>query len=215
MAHIAGLVAAGLHPNPTPYCDFVTSTVHKTLAGPRSGGFILCASRHADAIDRAVHPGTQSAPFQQAVAVKAICFGIAGTDAFRAYQRQVRANADALAETLAGGGLPLVSGGTDTHLMLVDLRPTGRSAHEAARALARVRITANRYPVPYGGADSGLRLGTPAVTMRGFDESDLREVGAIVLEALSDSPDVDELRGRGAAMCARHPLYPGFTGFSA
>jgi glycine hydroxymethyltransferase len=210
MAHIAGLIAAGLHPNPTPSCDFVTSTVHKTLAGPRCGGFILCSSEHAEAIDQAVYPGAQSAPFQHAIAAKAICFGIAASEAFHAYQKQVRANADALAEVLLGGGLSLPTDGTDTHLMLVDVRPEGRSARAAVSALARVRITVNHYPVPFGDADSGLRLGTPAVTMRGFTESDLREVGAIILEALAENPDVTGLCERGAALCAQYPLYPGW-----
>jgi glycine hydroxymethyltransferase len=208
MAHIAGLVAAGLHPNPTPHCDFVTSTVHKTLAGPRCGGFILCRSQHAESIDRAVYPGVQSAPFQHTIAAKAICFGIAGSEGFRAYQKQVRTNADVLAETLARGGLVLFSGGTDTHLLLVDLRPRGRSNRDAAAALARAGITVNRYPVPFGDANSGLRLGTPAVTMRGFDAAAVQEVGAIVTEALTDTPDFEQLRERTLALCASHPLYP-------
>jgi glycine hydroxymethyltransferase len=208
MAHIAGLIAAGLHPNPTPNCDFVTSTVHKTLAGPRCGGFILCSARHAAAIDQAVSPGAQSAPFQHTIAAKAICFGLASSEAFRSYQRQVRANADSLAEALMAGGLSLASGGTDTHMLLVDVRPM--SAAAAVAALARVGITVNRYPIPFADADSGLRLGTPAVTMRGFAEADLQEVAAIMLEALADNPDQKRLRERAAALCARHPLYPGW-----
>lgn len=209
MAHIAGLVAAGLHPNPTGSCDFVTSTVHKTLAGPRCGGFILCAGQHAEAIDEAVSPGVQSAPFQHNITAKAICFRIAGTGAFRAYQRQVLANARELASTLSGGGLSLSTGGTDTHLILADVRPM--SATVAVAALAAVGITVNRYPVPFADADSGLRLGTPAVTMRGFTEADLREVATIILEALATDTTKSTLRRRALALCETHPLYPGWN----
>ena len=209
MAHIAGLVAAELHPNPTRSCDFVTSTVHKTLAGPRCGGFILCRDRHVEAIDQAVSPGIQSAPFQHTIAAKAICFGIADSEAFRTYQRRVRANADELSRTLSAGGLSLATGGTDTHLILVDIRPL--SATKAVAALSNVGITVNRYPIPFADADSGLRLGTPAVTMRGFTETDLHEVAAIMLEALAANTAKPSLRRRALALCERHPLYPGWN----
>jgi len=217
MAHFAGLVAAGLHPNPTPFCDFVTSTTHKTLAGPRSG-FVLCKEEHAQALDRAVFPGMQGGPLLHTIAAKATCFRIAASDGFRAYQAQVRANADALAEALVGGGLDLLTGGTDTHLIQVDLRRSEWTGRAAEERLDEVRITANRNTVPFDERPptvaSGLRLGTPAVTMRGFEEEDLREVGAIIGEALTDEADVAALRERSVALCERHPLYPGFRGYA-
>jgi glycine hydroxymethyltransferase len=218
MAHFAGLVAAGLHPNPTPFCDFVTSTAHKTLAGPRSG-FVLCKAEHAQALDKAVFPGMQGGPLLHTIAAKATCFRIAASEGFRAYQRQVRANADALAESLVDGGLELLTGGTDTHLMQVDLRRSDWTGRDAEERLDEVRITANRNTVPFDERPptvaSGLRLGTPAVTMRGFEEEDMREVGAIIGEALSGEVEVGSLRERSEALCAEHPLYPGFRGYGA
>jgi glycine hydroxymethyltransferase len=216
MAHFAGLVAAGLHPNPVPYCDFVTSTTHKTLAGPRSG-FILCKEEHAQAVDKAVFPGMQGGPLCHVVAAKATCFRIAATEAFRDYQRQVRENADVLADTLQAGGLEVLTGGTDTHLLQVDLRETHWSGKEAEERLAEVKITVNRNTVPFDPRPplqaSGIRIGTPAATMRGFDADDFREVGEIISEALSDVPDLVGLAARSAALCRRRPLYPGFRGF--
>jgi glycine hydroxymethyltransferase len=216
MAHFAGLVAAGLHPNPTLHCDFVTSTTHKTLAGPRSG-FILCKGEHAQAVDKAVFPGMQGGPLLHAIAAKAACFKIAASEPFRSYQAQIRANADALAGALVENGLELLTGGTDTHLMQVDLRRsewTGRAAEERLHA---VGIAANRNAVPFDERPpmeaSGLRLGTPAVTMRGFDEEDLRAVGAVIAEALAEGADLAALRARSEALCASRPLYPGFRGF--
>jgi glycine hydroxymethyltransferase len=216
MAHFAGLVAAGLHPNPTLHCDFVTSTTHKTLAGPRSG-FILCKGEHAQAVDKAVFPGMQGGPLLHAIAAKAACFKIAASEPFRSYQAQIRANADALAGALVENGLELLTGGTDTHLMQVDLRRsewTGRAAEERLHA---VGIAANRNTVPFDERPpmeaSGLRLGTPAVTMRGFDEEDLRAVGAVIAEALAEGADIAALRARSEALCASRPLYPGFRGF--
>ena len=218
MAHFAGLVAAGLHPNPTPYCDFVTSTTHKTLAGPRAG-FILCREQHAQRIDKAVFPGMQGGPLVHVMAAKATCFKVAASEGFRAYQTQIRANADALADALTDGGLELLTGGTDTHLMQVDLRRSEWTGRAAEERLHEVGITANRNTVPFDERPptvaSGLRLGTPAVTMRGFDEDDMREVGAVITEALSDDPDVASLRGRSEALCERRPLYPGFRGFAS
>jgi glycine hydroxymethyltransferase len=217
MAHFAGLVAAGLHPNPTPHCDFVTSTTHKTLAGPRAG-FVLCREEHAQALDKAVFPGMQGGPLVHTIAAKATCFRIAASEGFRSYQRQVRANADALADSLVEGGLELLTGGTDTHLMQVDLRRSEWTGRDAEERLHEVAITANRNTVPFDERPptvaSGLRLGTPAATMRGFEEEDLREVGAIIGEALGDGPDLARLRERSTALCERHPLYPGFRGYA-
>ena len=217
MAHFAGLVAAGLHPNPTPHCDFVTSTTHKTLAGPRSG-FVLCRAEHATKLDKAVFPGMQGGPLVHTVAAKATCFAIAASEGFRAYQRQVRTNADALASALMDNGLELLTGGTDTHLVQVDLRGAAWTGKDAEERLHEVRITANRNTVPFDERPptvaSGLRLGTPAATMRGFEEEDMREVGAIIAEALADAADVEGLRARSEALCERHPLYPGFRGYA-
>ena len=217
MAHFAGLVAAGLHPNPTPHCDFVTSTTHKTLAGPR-GGFVLCKEEHAKPLDRAVFPGMQGGPLEHAIAAKATCFRIAASEPFRAYQAQVRANADVLAETLAAGGIDLLTGGTDTHLVQLDLRRSDWTGKEAEERLHDVLITANRNTVPYDERPptvaSGVRLGTPAVTMRGFDEDDLREVGSIIVDALAPNAGLEALRARSLALCEARPLYPGFRGFT-
>ena len=216
MAHFAGLVAAGLHPNPVPHCDFVTSTTHKTLAGPRSG-FILCKEEHAQAVDRAIFPGLQGGPLCHTIAAKGTCFKIAGTEAFRDYQQQVRTNADTLAETLQEGGLDVLTGGTDTHLLQVDLRATDWSGKEAEERLHEVKITVNRNTVPFDERPpmqaSGIRIGTPAVTMRGFDEEDFREVGEIIVGALSERPDIEGLRARSEELCRKRPLYPGFRGF--
>jgi glycine hydroxymethyltransferase len=215
MAHFAGLVAAGLHPNPTPHCDFVTSTTHKTLAGPRAG-FILCKEEHARAVDKAVFPGMQGGPLLHVIAAKATCFKIAGSEAFRVYQGQIRANADALAEALREGGLDLLTGGTDNHLLQVDLRRSDWTGRAAEECLHEVKITVNRNTVPFDERPpmeaSGIRLGTPAVTMRGFDEEDLREVGAIITGALGGE-DVEALRSRSEVLCERRPLYPGYLGY--
>jgi glycine hydroxymethyltransferase len=217
MAHFAGLVAAGLHPNPVPFCDFVTSTTHKTLAGPRSG-FILCKEEHAQAVDRAVFPGMQGGPLVHAVAAKATCFRIAASEPFREYQRQVRANADVLAETLQDGGLDVLTGGTDTHLLQVDLRRTDWTGKDAEERLAEVKLTVNRNTVPFDERPptvaSGVRIGTPAATMRGFDEDDFREVGRIIVAALGPGADLRALAARSEALCAKRPLYPGFRGFA-
>jgi glycine hydroxymethyltransferase len=216
MAHFAGLVAAGLHPNPVPHCDFVTSTTHKTLAGPRSG-FILCREEHATAIDRAVFPGMQGGPLMHTIAAKAACFKIAASEPFREYQTQVRANADALAEGLMAGGLDILTGGTDTHLMQIDLRASEWDGKAAQERLEEVGITTNRNTVPFDERPpmvaSGVRVGTPAVTMRGFDEADVRDVASMMADALSDGPDLDGIRARVKALCDKRPLYPGFRGW--
>jgi glycine hydroxymethyltransferase len=217
MAHFAGLVAAGLHPNPVKDCDFVTSTTHKTLAGPRSG-FILCREEHAQAVDRAVFPGMQGGPLVHTIAAKATCFKIAQTEAFRDYQRQVRANADVLCDSLIDGGLDVLTGGTDTHLLQLDLRATDWTGKAAEERLHEVKVTVNRNTVPFDERPptvaSGVRIGTPAATMRGFDEDDFREVGQIIVSALREDAELDGLRSRAEALCAKRPLYPGFRGFT-
>jgi glycine hydroxymethyltransferase len=217
MAHFAGLVAAGLHPNPVPHCDFVTSTTHKTLSGPRSG-FILCREEHATAVDRAVFPGMQGGPLMHAIAAKAACFKIAMTEPFRDYQRQVRANADTLADRIQDGGLEVLTGGTDTHLLQLDLRKTEWTGKDAEERLAEVKLTVNRNTVPFDERPptvaSGVRIGTPAATMRGFDEDDFREVGRIMVEALGEAPDLNGLGAAAGALCDKRPLYAGFRGFT-
>jgi glycine hydroxymethyltransferase len=216
MAHFSGLVAAGLHPNPVEHCDIVTSTTHKTLAGPRAG-FVLCRQEHAQAVDRAVFPGMQGGPLVHVIAAKAACFQIAGSDAFRSYQEQVRANADALSEELVSNGLDVVTGGTDTHLLQLDLRKTDWTGKDAEERLDEVKLTVNRNTVPFDERPptvaSGVRIGTPAATMRGFDEADFREVGRIIAGALGDG-DLGELCDRAEALCAKRPLYPGFRGYT-
>ena len=216
MAHFSGLVAAGLHPNPVEHCDVVTSTTHKTLAGPRSG-FVLCRGEHAQAVDRAVFPGMQGGPLVHAIAAKASCFRIAASDAFRSYQGQVRTNADALADELIANGLDVVTGGTDTHLLQLDLRRTDWTGKDAEERLDEVKLTVNRNTVPFDERPptvaSGVRIGTPAATMRGFDEEDFREVGRIIVGALGNG-DLGELCDRAEALCAKRPLYPGFRGYT-
>ena len=217
MAHFAGLVAAGLHPNPVKDCDFVTSTTHKTLAGPRAG-FILCREEHAQAVDRAVFPGMQGGPLVHTIAAKATCFRIAATEAFRDYQEQVRANADTLASTLQDGGLDVLTGGTDTHLLQVDLRSTDWTGKDAEERLAEVKLTVNRNTVPFDERPptvaSGIRIGTPAATMRGFDDDDFREVGSVICGALAGGADIAALAARSEKLCEQRPLYPGFRGFT-
>ncbi len=216
MAHFSGLVAAGLHPNPVEHCDVVTSTTHKTLAGPR-GGFVLCRAEHAQAVDRAVFPGMQGGPLMHVIAAKATCFALAASEPFAAYQRQVRANADALAAELQAGGLDVLTGGTDTHLLQLDLRATEWSGKDAEERLHEVLLTVNRNTVPFDERPptiaSGVRIGTPAATMRGFDEEDFREVGRIICEALREGADVAGLARRSAALCERRPLYSGLGAF--
>jgi glycine hydroxymethyltransferase len=216
MAHFSGLVAAGLHPNPVEHCDVVTSTTHKTLAGPRAG-FVLCRAEHAQAVDRAVFPGMQGGPLEHAIAAKAACFRIAATEAFRDYQTQVRANADALSDELMQNGLDVLTGGTDTHLLQLDLRRTEWTGKDAEERLDEVKLTVNRNTVPFDERPptvaSGIRIGTPAATMRGFDDEDFREVGRIIAGALGEG-DVASLASRSEALCERRPLYPGFRGYT-
>jgi glycine hydroxymethyltransferase len=213
MAHISGLVAAGLHPNPCAYADIVTSTTHKTLRGPRSG-LILCKQQYAAAVDKVVFPGTQGGPLVHVIAAKAVCFREAMTPEFVAYQRQVLANARTLANTLAEAGYRVVSGGTDTHLMLIDVFSRGVRGRDAEKALDRAAITVNKNAIPFDVNPplnpSGIRLGSPAVTTRGFREAEMREVGALIAEALEDVSNesvIAAVRQRVAALTARFPLY--------
>ena len=213
MAHFSGLVAAGLHPNPCEWADVVTSTTHKTLRGPRSG-LILSKQQYAAAIDKVVFPGVQGGPLVHIVAAKAVCFGEAMTPEFVAYQKQVLANARTLAETLMSAGFRVVSGGTDTHLMLVDVFSRGVRGRDAEQALDRAGITVNKNAIPFDVNPplnpSGIRLGTPAVTTRGFTEVEMREVGgwiAEVLQHVSDDRVIAGVRAKVAALVARFPLY--------
>jgi glycine hydroxymethyltransferase len=213
MAHFSGLVAAGLHPNPVEHADVVTSTTHKTLAGPRSG-LVLSREEHASAVDKAVFPGLQGGPLCHIVAAKAVCFKLAGTEAFREYQGRIVANAKALAATLMDGGLKLLTDGTDVHLIQLDLRSTQWSGRDAEERLHEVAMTVNRNTVPFDERPptiaSGVRIGTPAATMRGFTEDDMREVGAIILETLDPAADLGALRRRTGELLAGRPLYSGF-----
>jgi glycine hydroxymethyltransferase len=217
MAHFAGLVAAGLHPSPVPHSHFVTSTTHKTLAGPRAG-FVLCREEYAQALDRANFPGMQGGPLMHTIAAKATCFRVAGTEAFRDYQRQIRLNADTLAGGLMSGGFDVLTGGTDTHLVQLDLRATEWTGLAAQNRLHECRLTVNRNTVPFDERPpmvaSGVRIGTPAATMRGFDEEDFAEVASVIVGALSEDADVEALAARSTALCDRRPLYPGFRGYT-
>ncbi|MFM8611607.1 MAG: serine hydroxymethyltransferase [Actinomycetota bacterium] len=218
MAHISGLVAGGEHPSPVPHADVVTSTVHKSLAGPRAG-FILCTEEWAKKVDSGLFPGLQGGPLCHGVAGKAVAFGIAQTPAFRDYQRQIRRNAQALAAALLEHGQKLVSGGTDTHLVLLDLQDSPFSGKEAEDRLHSIHITVNRNSIPFDPRPametSGVRIGTPAATMRGLDEADFSEVGRIIARAVTADADLDALRGEIDAILARRPLYAGLRGFSA
>ncbi|MCC7478131.1 serine hydroxymethyltransferase [bacterium] len=214
MAHIAGLVAAGLHPSPVPYADVVTTTVHKTLRGPRSG-LILCRKDHAKAIDSAVFPGQQGGPLEHVIAAKAVCFKLAMEDEFQGYQRQIVKNAQTLALALQEEGLRIVSGGTDNHLMLVDVKGSlGLTGKAAEERLDSVDITCNKNTIPYDTEKpfiaSGLRFGTPALTTRGFKEPEFKRVGALIGAALKgEFSEEQQLKVRAgvAALAAEFPLY--------
>ncbi|MDI3508532.1 MAG: glycine hydroxymethyltransferase [Clostridiales bacterium] len=211
MAHIAGLVAAGLHPNPVPYADVVTTTTHKTLRGPRSG-MILCKKDLAAAIDKAIFPGTQGGPLMHIIAAKAVCFKEAATPSFKEYQKQIINNAAAMADALMQRGFQLVSGGTDNHLMLIDLRNKGITGKYAEERLDSIGITVNKNAVPFDTEKpfitSGMRIGTPAVTSRGMKETQMSEITDIIAEALSDdNADLGALKARVSVLCAQFPLY--------
>jgi len=213
MAHISGLVAAGLHPNPCQYADIVTSTTHKTLRGPRAG-LILCKEQYAAAIDKVVFPGVQGGPLVHVIAAKAVCLLEAMQPDFVEYQKQVLANARALAESLVDAGFRVVSGGTDTHLLLLDVFSKGLRGKEAEKALDHARITVNKNAIPFDTNPplnpSGIRLGSPAVTTRGFLEAEMREVGGLIAEVLNHITDegvIASVRQRVGALTARFPLY--------
>ncbi|TCW38095.1 serine hydroxymethyltransferase [Thermohydrogenium kirishiense] len=210
MAHIAGLVAAGLHPNPVDYSDVVTSTTHKTLRGPR-GGIILSKEVHAKAIDKSVFPGVQGGPLMHVIAAKAVCFNEALKPEFKEYQKRIVKNAKALAEGLLDRKVNLVSGGTDNHLMLLDLRGTGVTGKDLERRLDYVGITANKNAIPNDplgpNVTSGLRLGTPAVTTRGMNESDMEEIADIIYNVLKDENYVDTAKSRVKKLLDKYPLY--------
>ncbi|WKV08120.1 serine hydroxymethyltransferase [Thermoanaerobacterium sp. CMT5567-10] len=210
MAHIAGLVAAGLHPNPVEYSDVVTSTTHKTLRGPR-GGIILSKEVHAKAIDKSVFPGVQGGPLMHVIAAKAVCFNEALKPEFKEYQKRIVKNAKALAEGLLDRNVNLVSGGTDNHLMLLDLRGTGVTGKDLERRLDYVGITANKNAIPNDplgpNVTSGLRLGTPAVTTRGMNENDMDEIADIIYNVLKDENYVDTAKSRVKKLLDKYPLY--------
>jgi glycine hydroxymethyltransferase len=211
MAHIAGLVATGLHPSPVPYADIVTTTTHKTLRGPR-GGMIMCREEFAKAIDKAIFPGTQGGPLMHVIAAKAVCFGEALTPEFKEYQTQIVKNAAALAAGLKSRGFDLVSGGTDNHLMLVDLRPFHITGKELEHRLDDVYITVNKNAIPNDPekpfVTSGVRIGTPAVTSRGMVEADMEKIAEYIFETASDFENkADSIREGVNELCARYPLY--------
>ena len=213
IAHIAGLIAAGLHPNPIPYADFVTTTTHKTLRGPR-GGVVMCKAEHAKAVDKFVFPGMQGGPLMHVIAAKAVAFKEALSPPFKRYQQQVVANARVLAQGLLDHGYKIVSGGTDTHLMLVNLTNKGITGKEADAALDAAGIIVNKNAVPYDekppAVASGIRLGTPIVSTRGMKEAEMREIVALVDRVLQHRQDpgvLEEVRSQAKALCSRFPIF--------
>ena len=212
MAHIAGLVAAGEHPNPVPYADVVTTTTHKTLRGPR-GGMILCREQYAKAIDKAIFPGTQGGPLMHVIAAKAVCFKEAMSDSFKAYQHQIIENARALADGLTRRGFKLVSGGTDNHLMLINLTGTGVTGKELEKRLVQANITVNKNTVPFETLSpfitSGIRLGTPAVTTRGMKQAEMDQIAGFIAR-LTEEGDaaIEPVKRQVIELCERFPLYP-------
>ena len=211
MAHIAGLVAAGEHMNPVPYCDVVTTTTHKTLRGPR-GGMILCRKEYAQRIDKAIFPGTQGGPLMHVIAGKAVCFGEALKPEFKAYQHQIVLNAQAMAKRLTERGVKLVSGGTDNHMMLVDLTGREMSGKDLETLLGEANITLNKNAVPNetrkASITSGVRIGTPAVTSRGMVESDMIQIADMIADVIEEGGNaIESVRERAKALCAKYPLY--------
>ncbi|NTW29354.1 MAG: serine hydroxymethyltransferase [Coriobacteriia bacterium] len=214
MAHIAGLVATGAHPSPVPYADFVTSTSHKTLRGPRSG-FVLCKAEHQAALDKAVFPGLQGGPLEHVIAAKAVAFGEAMKPEFSAYIHQVVVNAKAMGNAMAECGLRLISGGTDNHLLLVDLRPADITGKDAEKLLEEVGITTNKNAIPNDPASpfvtSGIRVGSPAITTRGFTEGEAHTIGCLVAQTVfnrENASALDDVRAQVASLLEKHPLYP-------
>ena len=211
MAHIAGLCAAGLHPSPVPYADVVTTTTHKTLRGPR-GGLILCREEYAKAIDKAIFPGTQGGPLEHIIAAKAVCFGEALKPEFKDYQARIKENAAVLADGLLKAGFDLVSGGTDNHLMLLDLRPFSLTGKEFEHRLDEVYITVNKNAIPNDPekpfVTSGVRIGTPAVTSRGLGKDDMVKLAELIgLCATDFEAKADYIRGEVTAICEKYPIY--------
>lgn len=211
IAHIAGLVVAGEHPSPVPYADFVTTTTHKTLRGPR-GGMIMCKVEYAQAIDKAIFPGLQGGPLMHVIAAKAVCFKEALQPEYKSYIKQVVKNATALSEGLKANGIDIVSGGTDNHLMLVDLRSVNLTGKEAEKLLDEVGVTCNKNTIPFDPQSpfvtSGIRVGTPAVTSRGMKEEDMKEIADIIAMVLKDfDKNKDEARKRVVELTNKHPLY--------
>jgi glycine hydroxymethyltransferase len=214
MAHIAGLVAAGVHPSPVPYSDFVSTTTHKTLRGPR-GGMVLCREQYAKDLDRSLFPGVQGGPLMHIIAAKAVCFKEAGQPHFKDYQRQIVANAARLAQVVSAAGFRLVSGGTDNHLMLVDVFSKGITGKVAEAALGKAGITVNKNAIPFDQnppmVASGIRIGTPAVTTRGMREPEMEAIGELIARALK-TPDDDAalaaVRTEVERLCRKFPLYP-------
>ena len=215
MAHIAGLVAAGEHPSPVPYADFVTTTTHKTLRGPR-GGMILCREQYAKAIDKAIFPGTQGGPLEHVIAGKAVCFKEALTPAFKAYQHQIVLNAKAMAQAFEEEGIRLVSGGTDNHLMLLDLTGTGVTGKELEALLGQANITVNKNTIPKETLSpfvtSGIRVGTPAVTTRGMREAQMKTIAGWIARVVREKDAaLPQVKCEVEALCAAYPLYEGVT----
>ena len=213
MAHIGGLVAAGVHPSPVPYADVVTSTTHKTLRGPR-GAIILCKDELKKKINSAVFPGTQGGPLMHIIAGKAVCFKEAMSDEFKAYQTQVVKNAVVLADTLSKGGIRLVSGGTDNHLILADTMSLGRTGMEVQELLDAAHITANKNSIPFDTQSvkltSGMRFGTPAATTRGMGENEMVEIGSMIVKLINEGDAaVEDVKARVIELCDKFPLYPG------
>jgi glycine hydroxymethyltransferase len=213
MAHIAGLIAAGVHSSPVPYADVITSTTHKTLRGPR-GGFILCKKEHRKAINKLNFPGTQGGPFMHIIAAKAVCFKEAMTEQFKEYQKQVIANAARLASYMMDKGFEVVSGGTDNHLFLLDLSGKGLTGKAAEEALEKAGMTVNKNTVPFDQESpfvtSGIRVGTPALTTRGMKEAEMDQVGSLmvrVLENIEDEQVIREVRDQTRELAASFPLY--------
>jgi glycine hydroxymethyltransferase len=213
MAHIAGLVATGQHQNPVPFADFVTTTTHKTLRGPR-GGMILCKEKYAKAIDKAIFPGIQGGPLMHVIAAKAVALGEALSDSFQTYGAQVVKNAKQLGDELVKQGLDLISGGTDNHLLLIDVRNLGLTGKEAEHLLDQVGITTNKNAIPFDPESpfvtSGIRIGTPAVTSRGMDEEAMTEIASIIAFTLKNREEVstvEEARSRVAKLTSQYPLY--------
>jgi glycine hydroxymethyltransferase len=221
MAHVAGLIAAGEYPTPIPYADFVTTTTHKTLRGPRAG-LILCRAQYAEAIDKAMMPGIQGGPLMHVIAAKAVCLKEASQPGFKAYQQQIRKNARALAEGLTAGGLRLVTGGTDNHLMLVDLTPLGVTGKECEELLEDIGVTCNKNQIPFDPrpplVTSGVRLGVPAVTSRGMCEDDMHAIAEIITTAIKERNhrgELTKLHARVDELCTRFPLYENAPLFGA